>query len=792
MKRKSLALILLALLMISGFSLNLPFVHAAEENYYTLNVDGYQDDVSGMDFAGTFQEVGDSPYLANYEVSPSVDYVWNHPTTGLGSFKADFETVALSGAAIVSIDLIVHLKKDTGYQFKIYIYDGSSYTLLETVSGANTASGVWLNKTYDVSSYLNTQGKIDGAALGVAHDTTGGAGIYMDYAELSIESSFPVVAVDSEPDSSGTGWVFTEWRYYTFTVTVPSAYHTEPLDFVFLRFSIPTYNGSVLCAFWFSSDGWDSLFTPETADRNLNPVRVKSGSNSSMIGDVTITFPLWFTQKCLDAYLETDAVDVEIAWNETDGTSSSGWYSYDSKFRIYNLGGFSTDAEFTGNAGVLPGGRDFSMFAYNDSYAYKDMIWRNLQHIKVLPTVNFRCGLQTFYYWFGVDYMLMDGNWVTGLNLQLEPDVITYTGVFASDAWINMTASWYYNGTLIKQDILYMFFHGECYNPPDPGRFQFFLDFWFDSGNASNLMGGRINAYEFPVHDSSAAWFRWLSSNWGVKDDVLKQSECMMPLYDSDGNVISSEQIQLVKVHSALSVIPYDAEQYIAVTDFSVFDTTLGDFPLKGIQTPPWDETKMPAMTNTGIFGAIWSMFAGIGKWLSDNILFGGLNLWGNFVAFLDTIAGWLGAPGFFTNLFNWIGEGFTYLVSSAGYAWDVLANIFVLMGSLLSAFVVTVGELIGSFVNTLSGFVDFMGGGIGAAGNLWDQLGIMTWLTVVIIFYPLYLLILWEQKGMDAVITQLTWIFGLLVWLYHFFEGLVTGVINLVTSLIESIPVAE
>ena len=44
----------------------------------------------------------------------------------------------------------------------------------------------------------------------------------------------------------------------------------------------------------------------------------------------------------------------------------------------------------------------------------------------------------------------------------------------------------------------------------------------------------------------------------------------------------------------------------------------------------------------------------------------------------------------------------------------------------------------------------------------------------------------------MGAVIEQLTWIFGLLVWLFHFFEGLVMGAVQLISSLIESIPVAE
>lgn len=386
----------------------------------------------------------------------------------------------------------------------------------------------------------------------------------------------------------------------------------------------------------------------------------------------------------------------------------------------------------------------------------------------------------------------MDGEVNAGLNLKLEPDYVSYTGIFAKNVWINMTASWYYNNSLIKSDDLYMFYHGEIYNPPDPGRWQFYVDFWFDNTNGSSVMGGRINAYEFPVHDDAAEWFRWLSSNWGVKDDVIKQSECLVPLETLDGTLIHSDQVQFVIIYEYLSVDDEDAGQYVAITDFSIFDTTLGGSPLQGIFTPPWDETVMPSMRDTGLIAAIWSLLQLMGADISNNIIFGGLNLWGNFVAFLDTIAAWLGAPNFFSNLFAQIGEAWGWFESSLVYAWDVVANIFILIGELLVVFVTTIADLIVSFVNFLGMFTEFIGGGLGAAADIWDALGLLTWLELAMILYPLYLVILWEERGMDAVIQQLTWIFGLLVWLKDFFIGIATFIITIITSIIESIPVAE
>jgi len=84
------------------------------------------------------------------------------------------------------------------------------------------------------------------------------------------------------------------------------------------------------------------------------------------------------------------------------------------------------------------------------------------------------------------------------------------------------------------------------------------------------------------------------------------------------------------------------------------------------------------------------------------------------------------------------------------------------------------------------------MGGAYGTGADIWETLGISTWITLGMVFYPLYLVILWEESGMDAVIQQLTWIFGLLSWVFTFMSGVIMEAISLISTLIESIPVAE
>lgn len=605
------------------------------------------------------------------------------------------------------------------------------------------------------------------------------------------------LSADLEPmGGEGADWVFVDWRYYTFTATIPSSLYSGAIDQCYLYFYVPTGNGTILEAPYTNNNGNFSLLSNASsvsADRGLDPVRIADGSITTSASNTIIAYKIWFTSKCLDVYSATAGVDVNLVWNDTTGAASA-FHGFLNFFRIYNKGGFSLHTIVTGNAGALPGGRDFSLFAYNNSYAYKDLIWRDLQHIKMLPTVSFRAGAQTFSVYYGLDYGLSDGTWVTGLECKLDVSYVSYTGVFTGNVWINMTCSWYDNSTLIKTDNLWMFYHGDVYNYPDPGRWQFWVDLWFDTGNASALQGGRINAYEFPMQDTSALWLRWLSSNWGVKDNVLKQSECITNLHDASGNPISStEQILFVKVWSSVNVVPYDAEQYVAITDFSTFDTTLSSkYPLQGIQTPPWDETKMPTVGNTGLLGAVWSMFAGIGKWLSDNIIFGGLALWPTFVAFLDVIAGWLGMPHGFSNLITWLGTGWGWLVQSFVSGITVIYDIFLFLGSILVTLLSIMGQAIVSFVNVIGMITGFLTGGFGTGVNIWNQLGLTTWLTLGIILYPIYLVFLWDAKGTDAVVSQLTMVWGILSWLAHFFLDIIRTIITVISGVVESIPVVE
>ncbi len=634
----------------------------------------------------------------------------------------------------------------------------------------------------------------------------------MWYDELTVRSTGITVELSADwedIDDAGADWAFTDWRYYTVQLTVPTT-DADPLLEAALKFTVPT-GATDKVETGYYADGVNSHWiygsNITSATRFGYPTTLKDGSwTLSAVNTTIITFPIWFNDQVLDLW--EDGVDVQCWLNFT--TEEIDWFdAADNFFRIYSKGGF-TQSFATSNpqyANLLAGGEWNQFYAYNGTLVTNSIWFRDLQHVKMLPVIYCLAGRDTWYLRIKVDYSVGEGQWLSGWMCMITPDLYSYTGIFASNVWANFTVNWFYGdvertgyenrtgyGHLTSEDV-YMFYHGSVSAAGQATRVSFWIDNWFNSINGSSTGGGRINAYEYPMKDNADLWLRWLANNWGVKDDVAKESMAMFDLRDADYNIMSSERIKMVRLTMELETYDnLDADgQLSMIENINVLDYTRSpDFPLTGVQTPVFDETKMPTVGNTGVLGAIFSMFSGIGQWLSENVIFGGLNLWGNFVAFLDTIAGWLGAPGFFSNLFQWIGDSIGYLASSIVYSLQVVWDFFSLFGALLGTFLTTIGQLIASLLSTLSLFVDLMGGVWGGAGNLWDTFQISNWLILAMIFYPLYLVYLWENEGMDAVVSQLSMIFGILVWLFNFFLLLGNSIIGLITGLIESIPVAE
>ncbi|MCJ7459214.1 MAG: hypothetical protein MUP17_09505 [candidate division Zixibacteria bacterium] len=626
-------------------------------------------------------------------------------------------------------------------------------------------------------------------------------------------------AIDGENIDGNGLWVFTDWKYYTFRINVPNQDEEifSNLTDVGIRFNVSTSQEEIMCDFYannterngtwstYGDDEWiwsfNSSLSSELATRFGQPVKLQEGTVSydSTYNETDITFQIWFDKQCLDIYNPLNPVAIYALCNWA--SYSLSWFDSDQTFLVYSKGGFSKDFNTTNYAyaNALAGEEWCSLYAYNGTTVSNTIWFRDLQHIKLLPQVDFLAGRSVFYITTYIEYSTGQGEWLPGWKNIIAVSYVSYTAIFASNVWINMTSAWFQgSGTpgsydWVKTDNIYMFYHGSVGTAGNPGRWSFWIDMWFNNINASSTGGGRVNAFEFPMNDNADLWMRWLANNWGVKDNVDWTSNYMGDLKDTDGNIMNCQKIKMVRVKMELEVTQAEAIQLAIIHNFPVLDYTHSpELPLVGIQTPVFDETKMPNVGQTGLLGAVFSMFSGIGQWLSENVIFGGLNLWSNFVAFLDTIAAWLGAPKFFSNLFKWIADGFGYMVSSATFMFQLLSAFFTMLGSLLASFVSVLSEFVLSIIATLGYLVNFLGGVGTGAGDLWTQFNIWGWLQVALIFYPLYLILLWEERGLDPVIAQLTMIWGIAAWLFGFFIQIIQAMIGIMHTLIESIPVAE
>jgi len=509
----------------------------------------------------------------------------------------------------------------------------------------------------------------------------------------------------------------------------------------------------------------------------------------------TVVFPIWFQDSVLDLWEPSDAIDIYGMYNSTN------WQLIESSFfRIYSKGGFTLNTESTNSshAWILEGGTPFSFHVEDgdatNQWMYNEIWYRDVQHLKLLPEIHFLTGLDGFDLKYGVDYSLGDGKWEDGWYFDINPETVHYNGLLTQAVWINMSCYFLARGGIVTSEDLYMYNHGSILGNGDPGWWEIWVDLWVSDKNASSVGAGRLNAYEYGMEDNADLWLRWLANNWAPMDDVFKEFQGEAPLLDDDDStILSSERVVMWRFWSQVKVYSAGAGQVIEVKNFEHFDATRSQqLPLTGISSPIFDETTVPVVGSKGLLGALYTMFASLGSFLSENVLFGGLNLWGAFVGFLDTIAAMFGAPKFFTNLFNTISQLLGYFVNSMSYIGTVLVAIFQLITNLMGSFLGIMGDLIGSLIDTFTHFMDMMGGAYGVGGNIWSDLGISTWIMVAMIFYPIYLIILWDEQGEAAVIQQLTWMFGLLSWIFGFLVSLVQFVIRMITSVIESIPIAE
>jgi len=360
---------------------------------------------------------------------------------------------------------------------------------------------------------------------------------------------------------------------------------------------------------WQSPDVWTLVSGSEIV------LSLTSGSATVEGNTVTVTFGMVLNDKVLDAN------DVDVYGMANDDSWS---LTQTSLFHIYNLGGFTTLTS-SGNAGRLAGGDAFDLYAEPESWVEANVTWRNLQHVKLLPIFSMEGAAYYSTIEFYFDYYLEDSGWLQGWGFMAN-----ITGILSTpdDRYMRFNVTWFSRGSIVKSQNVTMFFDIAGGNVTT----RFWIDLWFNRINASSTVGGRINAYYFPMENNAASWLRWLTgNNWGPNQDLTKQSMMFTDLRNDANAVIHASQVIMTRVRCKLSNLR-PGQYAVQLSDFDIFDITIGTSPLQGIQTPVFEETKVPLMPQGGFLGAVVKALGDLANEISDFFGPAVLGLWNLFV----------------------------------------------------------------------------------------------------------------------------------------------------------------
>jgi len=165
---------------------------------------------------------------------------------------------------------------------------------------------------------------------------------------------------------------------------------------------------------------------------------------------------------------------------------------------------------------------------------------------------------------------------------------------------------------------------------------------------------------------------------------------------------------------------------------------------------------------------------------------------WTQALLFYDEIFAYFGFPGGASTMTGWIGSAWSWMVSSMTYSISLFPAFFTFLGTFMVQLVAFIAEAFQWWGAIFTATGSFLAGGYGTGVNIWTTYNVPQWITLGLILYPIYLVFLWEEEGLGAVIDQLTFIYNSLHLMAYVFLTMIHYVSSMITRLIELIPIAE
>lgn len=490
------------------------------------------------------------------------------------------------------------------------------------------------------------------------------------------------------------------------------------------------------------------------------------------------TYSVWIDGVCYASNWPTMQNEGPESWTWTQLKLEVDWQFSATKtvFRVDDISVFRVDAG--GYSGT----------------AISTAAFRKMQWIRVKQSLAIPQGETAItdpgegYVEYGVDYCQPNGTWVNNAwNCRIQVQSGT---VNSAENFVQLLVTWYVRGVEEKTDSIYVFWEGW-----EGGNdwITYTVDLWFNQINGSRVVGGKVTSHFYAMQDRSIPWLRWWSgTEWSPMYMDSVSVDFFHPLEDADGNVISSQALDLMRFREKVWRSTNHLYQWLCRNTEMTPQLVSYTGKMMGVSTPETPETVTPEINTLGVRGLLVGGFiAGMSK-LGQDLARASWSLFTFFIGALDTLAAWLGHPNFFSEVLSFMGTLFSTFTNAIVWFGSWLV-------SMLTFGTVSIGYFLGFLATGLTiwatmftGFFTLVNGMGGTAFDVWTGLGIPTWIYVGFLFYPMYLIILWDEKGGQAVIDQLTFIFNLISMVGHAFLTVIQVVIDMASRVIEAIPVVE
>jgi len=257
----------------------------------------------------------------------------------------------------------------------------------------------------------------------------------------------------------------------------------------------------------------------------------------------------------------------------------------------------------------------------------------------------------------------------------------------------------------------------------------------------------------------------------------------------------------MIKSHThlgwlAILIIALITIGIVALTVYVMTGGSLAEIPVIG------GALQAAADWITRLAQAIANFLAPIGNWIVNaflnamgpvatalvNALHG---LWNWIVSGMDSLLSFTGNTHLFSDFISFMGTLATNIANAISYMGTLITQAFSLVSALWNSFARVLTSFVGTFVNMWNTFSSLMQGGYGMMIDFYGMWApvLDSILVLLAIGYVLWLIILWEDKGLGAVIDHIRGVLDILGFVASIFLRVIQMLVNVVTAVLEAIP---